>query len=116
MSQVGLSTPEGMRFAHKLLRPRLPHDIHDYILEGICKAIDGSHVLAVIKTGGGKTGYFYGYMLLLKALQVLPCPMSYLKRPHPKNPVMVLVFPTKGLQEEMVIISSPFLIYFDLNL
>jgi hypothetical protein len=23
-----------------------------------------------------------GYMLLLKALQVLPCPMSYLKRPH----------------------------------
>ena len=108
MSQVGLSTPEGMRFAHKLLRPRLPHDIHDYILEGICKAIDGSHVLAVIKTGGGKTGYFYGYMLLLKALQVLPCPMSYLKRPHPKNPVMVLVFPTKGLQEEMVIIRHPF--------
>jgi hypothetical protein len=41
-----------------------------YILEGICKAIDGSHVLAVIKTGGGKTGYFYGYMLLLKALQM----------------------------------------------
>jgi len=53
MSQpVGLSNPEGMRLARKLLRPLLPHDIHDYILEGICKAIDGSHVLAVIKTGG----------------------------------------------------------------
>ena len=51
---VGLSNPEGMRLARKLLRPFLPHDIHDYILEGICKAIDGSHVLTVTKTGGGK--------------------------------------------------------------
>ena len=103
MSQpVGLSNPEGMRLARKLLRPLLPHDIHDYILEGICKAIDGNHVLTVIKSGGGKTGYFYGYMLLLKALQSMPCPPSCLKRLHPKNPVMVLVFPTKGLQEEMV--------------
>ena len=107
MSQpVGLSNPEGMRLARKLLRPLLPHDIHhdDYILEGICKAVDGSHVLAVIKTGGGKTGYFYGYMLLLKALQTTPCPLpvSHLKRVHPENPAMVLIFPTKGLQEEMV--------------
>ena len=105
MSQpVGLSNPEGMQLARKLLRPLLPHDIHDYILEGICKAVDGSHVLAVIKTGGGKTGYFYGYMLLLKAIQMIPCPLpvSSLKRVHPKNPVMVIIFPTKGLQEEMV--------------
>ena len=61
-------------------------------------------VITVIKTEGGKTGCFYGYMLLLKALQTMPCPLpvSYLKGVHPKKPAMVLIFPTKGLQEEMV--------------
>jgi hypothetical protein len=99
---AGLSTPEGLILARELLRPQLPHDIHDHILEGICKALDGFHVLAVIKTGGGKTGYFYGYILLLRALQQLSPPSSLLKRNYPQNPVMVIVFPTKGLEEEMV--------------
>lgn len=98
---AGLSSPEGLQLARRLLRPLLPHDMHDYILEGICKAVDGSHVLAVLKTGGGKTSYFYGYILLLKALQAIsPCPL--LKKPFPSNPAMVIVFPTKGLEEEMV--------------
>ena len=30
-----------------------------YIIEGLCKAVDGVHVLLVVKTGGGKTGLFY---------------------------------------------------------
>jgi len=51
---TGLSNPEGLRLARELIRPQLPHDIHDYVLEGICKAVDGSHVLAVAPTGGGK--------------------------------------------------------------
>ena len=42
------------------LRPRLPHDLHDYIIEGLCKAVDGVHVLLVVKTGGGKMGLSYG--------------------------------------------------------
>ena len=99
---AGLSTPEGLLLARELLRPQLPHDIHDHILEGICKALDGLNVLAVMKTGGGKTGYFYGYILLLRALQQLSPPCSLLKRSYPRNPVMVIVFPTKGLEEEMV--------------
>ena len=28
----GLSSPDGLRLAQKLLRPQLPHDLHDYIL------------------------------------------------------------------------------------
>ena len=61
----GLSTPEGLRLARQLLRPQLLHDIHDHILQGICQAIDSEHVLSVTPTARGKTGYFYGYILLL---------------------------------------------------
>jgi hypothetical protein len=109
-----LSTPEGMRLVRDLLRPQLPHDIHDHILQGICKAVDGSHVLAVIKTGAGKTGYFYGYMLL-RALQTMPKPPDCLKRSHPKKPGMVIVFPTKGLEEEMVCYYLFIFYYFNIN-
>jgi hypothetical protein len=70
----GLSTPEGLRLARQLLRPQLPHDVHDFILEGLCKAIDGIHVLSVLPTGAGKTGYFYGFILLLRALKKLSPP------------------------------------------
>ena len=92
----GLSTPEGLRLARQLLRPQLPHDIHDFILEGLCKAIDGVHILSVLPTGAGKTGYFYGFILLLRALRKLSPPCSLLKKKYPANPVMVLIFPTKG--------------------
>ena len=74
---TGLSNPEGLRLARELIRPQLPHDIHDYVLEGVCKAVDGIHVLAVAPTGGGKTGYFYGYILLLKALEKMQKPIIY---------------------------------------
>ena len=99
---IGLSNPEGLQLARELIRPQLPHDIHDYVLEGVCKAVDGIHVLAVAPTGSGKTGYFYGYILLLKALEKLSPPCALLKRKFPRNPAMVIVFPTKGLEEEMV--------------
>ncbi|KAK0453093.1 hypothetical protein EV421DRAFT_1954561 [Armillaria borealis] len=39
-----------------------------YILEGICKALDGLHVVSVVKTGGGKMSYFYGYIIALQEL------------------------------------------------
>ena len=101
-SGPGLSTSEGLRLARQLLRPQLPHDIHDYILEGVCKAINGLHVLSVLPTGAGKTGYFYGFILLLRALRQLSPPCSLLKKTYPAKPVLVAVFPTKGLEEEMV--------------
>ena len=42
--------------------------------------VDGSHVLAVVLTGGGKTGYFYGYILLLKAFEKMLPPCTLLKQ------------------------------------
>ena len=44
---IGLSNSEGLQLARELIRPQLPHDLHDYVLESICKAVDGIHVLAV---------------------------------------------------------------------
>ena len=55
-SDPSLSNPDGQKpqVARELLCPFLKtHDIHDYILEGICKAVDGVHILLVVKTGGG---------------------------------------------------------------
>ena len=56
LSRTGLSNLEGHALACQLLCSHLPHDLHDYILEAICKAVDGIHVLLVVKMGGGKTG------------------------------------------------------------
>ena len=98
----GLSNSDGHLLVRRLLRPRLPHDLHDYIIEGLCKAVDGVHVLLVVKTGGGKTGLFYGYILLLHALIDLGSSCPPLKRKFPQNPVIIVVYPTKGLEEEMV--------------
>ena len=104
-SESGLSNNDGHQLVRRLLRPRLPHDLHDYIIESLCKAIDGVHVLLVVKTGGGKTGLFYGYILLLHALKDLGSMCPPLKRKFPQNPVIIVVYPTKGLEEEMVSFS-----------
>ena len=45
--------------------------MHDCVLEGLCKAVDVIHVFLVVRIGGGKTGIFYGYVLLLRALKEL---------------------------------------------
>ncbi|KAF8220149.1 hypothetical protein L208DRAFT_1106631, partial [Tricholoma matsutake] len=91
---------DGHVLARQLLRPNLLHDLHDYVLEGLCKAVDGIHALLVVWTGGGKTGIFYGYVLLLRALKELESPCPLLTRKFPENPVMIIVYPTKGLEEE----------------
>jgi hypothetical protein len=62
------STPDGLHLARKVLRPLLPYDPHDDQLEGICKMIDGINLMALTRTGSGKTGYFTMYMLFLLAL------------------------------------------------
>lgn len=101
----GLSTPENIAAVQQLIRPRFTHDIHDYVLEGICKAMDGFHIVSIVKTGGGKTTYFSGYMVLLQELTKLPAshPLKFsINRPIPDNPLCIVVFPTKGLEEDMV--------------
>ncbi|KAG5222572.1 P-loop containing nucleoside triphosphate hydrolase protein [Salix suchowensis] len=86
--------------SRELLECLVPHKVHDYITEGICQVLDGQHLLSVVRTGGGKTGYFYGFMLVLRALSRLPHthPMA---RNIPQHPKIVIIYPTKGLAEEM---------------
>jgi hypothetical protein len=54
--------------------------------------------------GSGKTGYFTMHMLLLITLSKDPSIVApfKLKRKVPSNPAMVIVFPTNGVEEEMV--------------
>jgi hypothetical protein len=96
------STPAGHRLAHSTLRPQLPYDPHDAQLEGICKAIDGIDMMVLTPTGSRKTGYLTMYMLFMISLAAntkLVAPA--MKKVH-QNPVMVMVFPTNGVEEEMV--------------
>ena len=51
----------------------------------------------------GKQDFFYGYVLLLHALKELESPCPLLQRKFPENPVMIIVYPTQGLEEEMVL-------------
>ena len=105
--ESGLSNNDGHLLVRRLLRPHLLHDLYDYIIEGLCKAVDGVHVLLVVKTGGGKTGLFYGYILLLHALRDLGPSCPPLKQKFSQNPVIIVVYPTKGLEEEMVRFRLP---------
>ena len=65
---------------------------------------DGVDLMALTRTGSGKTGYFTMHMLLLIALSKDPTIVApfKLKRKVPANPAMVIVFPTNGVEEEMV--------------
>jgi hypothetical protein len=101
---------KGLCLARKVLRLLMPYDPHDDQLEGICKMIDGINLMALTRTGSGKTGYFTMYMLFLLALLKNPSIIVPAKKYVPKNPVMVLIFPTNGVEEEMVS-STGFSIY-----
>jgi hypothetical protein len=94
-------TLKGRNLARDILKTRTPRPIHDYILEGVCKLLDGVHVLSVVRTGGGKSSYASAYIHILHALNTHPSP-SKLRRKSPVHPVNVVVYPTKGLQEEQV--------------
>ncbi|THU83871.1 hypothetical protein K435DRAFT_870882 [Dendrothele bispora CBS 962.96] len=84
----GFSAPGNKILIRQLIRRSLPHDIHDYALDG---------------TGGGKT-YISGYVIALQELAKLPethpLKTSPLRK-MPPNPLTIVVFPTKGLQVEM---------------
>ena len=106
-SEYIFSTPEGHNLARRVLRPQVPYDPHDAQLEGICKAIDGVDIMVLTPTGSGKTGYFTMYMLLMLSLAAKPELIQPSMKKVPPNPVMVIVFPTNGVEEEMVRRNQP---------
>ncbi|KAL0564862.1 hypothetical protein V5O48_017175 [Marasmius crinis-equi] len=100
-SKPSIDSADGRKWIRDLIRPTLPHDLHDYILETLSKAATGRDVVMIVPTGGGKTSLFYGFMKLLEELAELgdSCPFETAR--FPRNPLLVAVFPTKGLEEEM---------------
>lgn len=93
---------EGRTLILKLLSSKIPYRPHDYVLDGVAKSLDGVHLLAVSGTGSGKTGFYAFYMLVLQALDRNRTLYPLAARKVPKNPAMVLILPTMGLEDEMV--------------
>ncbi|KAI0728029.1 P-loop containing nucleoside triphosphate hydrolase protein [Fomitopsis betulina] len=107
-SQYVFSTTEGRALVRKTLRNAIPYDPHDYQLEGVCEVLDGRDLLAALATGSGKTGFYYMYMLMLIELSENP---SLCDPPYPavpKDPAMVAVYPTIGLEEQLATDFSRF--------
>ena len=98
------STSEGHQLTCSVLQPLLPYNLYDDQLEGVCKMADGIDLMALTQMGSGKTGYFSMHMLLLIALSRDPSIVASfkLKGKVLANPAMVIVFPTNGVEEEMV--------------
>ena len=92
-------TPDGHALVCELLKA-LPYDPHDYIISEICPDLDGRDLLATLVTGGGKTGFFVMLMIAISVIMKDPsCAGS--GKTFPKDPAMVIICPTKALQETM---------------
>ncbi|EIW55146.1 uncharacterized protein TRAVEDRAFT_22912 [Trametes versicolor FP-101664 SS1] len=93
------ASPEGASLCRKVASEKLGFDPHDYVVEGVCKALDGLDLLAVTPTGSGKTSFLIIYLLVISEILQHPelCPSAK----FPLNPVMLVVCPTKSLEYDM---------------
>lgn len=98
------NTPEGRALVRRILAEHDPPIYpHDYQTEGIVIALDGESLLATMATGSGKTGFFSFFMIIVSAIAQTPALAPNLNGPRfPKNPAMIIVLPTKALQDDMV--------------
>ena len=89
------SSPEGRQLVRDILKDKLPYQPHDYQIEGVCKSLDGVSLISIIPTGGGKTGFFLMYMLVLQSLStnLELCPAVNV----PKDPSMIIAYHTQQL-------------------
>ncbi|KAF8811789.1 P-loop containing nucleoside triphosphate hydrolase protein [Phlegmacium glaucopus] len=85
----------------------IPIEPHDYQLEGICMSLDGHDVVATMATGSGKTGFFTFLMLVIQAISKHP-DLAIGGKGFPKDPAMVVICPTKALQQDMGIKMTSF--------
>jgi hypothetical protein len=103
---TSFSSPAGMRVSRAILRDKLQFDPHDYQLEGVCKLLDGVHVLGLIPTGGGETGFIFMSIILLQAARIDPRFHLDLRNRLPQNAAAVVVLPTNSVEMEMVRVFS----------
>ncbi|KAF8808554.1 hypothetical protein BYT27DRAFT_7018551, partial [Phlegmacium glaucopus] len=74
-------------------------DPHDYQCEGICRALGGDEIIATMATGAGETGLLGFLILVVCAISHDPS-LALQGRTFPKNPCMLVICPTKALEED----------------
>ena len=94
------ASEEGQRICRHLLLDLMPSDTHDFQLESIGHLLDGEDVLLVVATGSGKTDMFIRLMHIIQWIAAHPHTFGAVG--FPCDPVMVVVCPTKALEDEMV--------------
>jgi hypothetical protein len=96
---------QGCQFCKKVLAKYVMYDPHNYILDGICPVIDGFDLVATTPCGLGKSGYL---ILLMPVVWEIAADetLTIGKEVFPLDPVMIMVCPTKALEEDIV--SLPF--------
>ena len=93
----------GRALCKRILEKYLPYEPHDYILDGVCPVMDGYDLLATTPTGSGKAGYFILLMLVVHEIAA----DKIGEKKFPKDPVMIVVLPTKALKKSMVCFNLP---------
>lgn len=103
LSHTIYTTPSGRALVHQILSQCKPVAIepHDYQCEGICRALDGDDIIATMPTGAGKTGLLSFLMLVIRAIS-RDSSLALQNRTFPKDPCMLVICPTKALEEDMV--------------
>ncbi|KAF7976391.1 hypothetical protein HWV62_6975 [Athelia sp. TMB] len=101
---VPYDSPTGCDLCKRVLKKTLPYEPHDYQLDGTCPVLDGFDLLATAPTGSGKTRYLTQLMLMARALAEDPS-LQLNDRVFIEDPVMLVVFPTKALEVDMVSIE-----------
>jgi superfamily II DNA helicase RecQ len=91
----------GRELCKKILAKYVTYDPHDYILDGVCPVIDGFNLLATTPTGSGKTGFFTLFMLVVREIAADKT-LAIGNEVFPIDPVMIVVCPTKALEEDIV--------------
>ncbi|TEB22268.1 P-loop containing nucleoside triphosphate hydrolase protein [Coprinellus micaceus] len=93
------NTPEGQELVKAILAEQ-GIIAHDFQMQGVLIILDDRTLVATMATGSGKTGFFAFSMLAMLAISKNPS-LALKGKTFPKDPAMVVVVPTKALQEDM---------------
>ena len=74
---------------------------HHYNLDGRCPVMDGFDLLATTPTGSGKVVYLILLMLVVREIAA-DVTLAIAKEILPMDPVMIVVCPTKALEDKIV--------------
>ncbi|KZV98082.1 hypothetical protein EXIGLDRAFT_669595, partial [Exidia glandulosa HHB12029] len=97
-------TTAGYALMRTILSARLPFDPHDFLLAWTALLLDGNHLLGITATGDGKSCMFYFALLIMQHFagqQLKPAGWSW-----PDNPMVLVICPTKGIEEEQACIPA----------